>query len=79
MEPTYTGRREDRRLVTGAGMYAADWDRPHQLHAAFLRADRAHARIVSMRRNSGTSRARCARDPDRGRHAVSGLYAVACR
>jgi aerobic carbon-monoxide dehydrogenase large subunit len=48
MEPTYTGRREDRRLVTGAGMYAADWDRPHQLHAAFLRADRAHARIVSI-------------------------------
>jgi carbon-monoxide dehydrogenase large subunit len=47
MEPTYTGRREDRRLVTGAGMYAADWDRPGVLHAAFLRADRAHARIVS--------------------------------
>ncbi len=47
MEPTYTGRREDRRLVTGAGMYAADWDRPGVLHAAFLRADRAHARIAS--------------------------------
>jgi aerobic carbon-monoxide dehydrogenase large subunit len=48
MEPTYTGRREDRRLVTGAGKFTADWDRPDQLHAAFLRADRAHARIVSI-------------------------------
>ena len=47
MEYSYTGRREDRRLVTGAGMFTADWDRPDMLHAAFLRADRAHARIVS--------------------------------
>ncbi len=48
MEPTYAGRREDRRLLTGAGKFTADWDRPDQLHAAFLRADRAHARIVSI-------------------------------
>ena len=47
MEHSYTGRREDRRLVTGAGMFTADWDRPDALHAAFLRTDRAHARIVS--------------------------------
>lgn len=47
MEHSYTGRREDRRLVTGAGRFTADWDRPDQLYAAFLRADRAHARIVS--------------------------------
>jgi carbon-monoxide dehydrogenase large subunit len=47
MEYGYTGRREDRRLVTGAGMFTADWGRPDVLHAAFLRADRAHARIVN--------------------------------
>ena len=46
MGSTYTGRREDRRLVTGAGTYTADWDRPGMLHAAFLRSDRAHAAIV---------------------------------
>ena len=44
----YTGRREDGRLLTGAGQYAADWDRPGQLHARFLRADRAHALIRSV-------------------------------
>ena len=48
MGHSYTGRREDRRLVTGAGKFTADWDRPDQLHAAFLRADRAHARIVNI-------------------------------
>jgi carbon-monoxide dehydrogenase large subunit len=41
-------RLEDRRLVTGAGRYVSDWSFPGQLHAAFLRADRAHARIVSI-------------------------------
>ena len=44
----YTGRREDRRLVTGAGRYTADWDRPGQLHAVFVRADRAHADILAL-------------------------------
>jgi carbon-monoxide dehydrogenase large subunit len=38
-------RREDFRLVTGQGRYSADWNLPDQLHAVFLRADRAHARI----------------------------------
>lgn len=41
-------RREDLRLVTGAGKYASDWNLPGQLHAHFLRADHAHARIVSI-------------------------------
>ena len=41
-------RREDARLVTGAGRYTADWNLPGQLHAAFLRADRAHAEIVRL-------------------------------
>jgi aerobic carbon-monoxide dehydrogenase large subunit len=39
-------RREDHRLTTGHGRYTADWDLPNQLHAVFLRADRAHAEIV---------------------------------
>jgi len=44
----FRGRREDRRLLTGAGRYTADRDMPGQAHAAFLRADRAHARIVGL-------------------------------
>jgi len=41
-------RREDLRLVTGDGRYTADWNLPAQLYAAFLRADRAHAEILSL-------------------------------
>ncbi len=41
-------RREDHRLATGQGRYTADWNLPGQLHAAFLRADRAHAEIVRL-------------------------------
>ena len=41
-------RREDARLVTGTGCYTADWNLEGQLHAAFLRADRAHAEIVRL-------------------------------
>ncbi len=41
-------RVEDLRLVTGAGKYAADWSLPGQLYASFVRADRAHAEIVSV-------------------------------
>lgn len=44
----YLGRREDARLLTGAGRYTADWNLPDQLHAAFLRADRAHADIRTL-------------------------------
>lgn len=43
-----TGRLEDRRLVTGQGCYASDWNFPGQAHAVFLRADRAHALIKSI-------------------------------
>ncbi len=42
------GRLEDGRLVTGHGLYTSDRTLPGQLHAAFLRADRAHARILSI-------------------------------
>jgi aerobic carbon-monoxide dehydrogenase large subunit len=41
-------RREDFRLVSGQGRYTADWNLPDQLHAVFLRADRAHAQIVRL-------------------------------
>jgi len=45
----HTGARvEDPRLVTGTGKYAADWSLPGQVHAAFVRSDRAHAEIVSV-------------------------------
>jgi len=42
------GRVEDARLVSGAGKFAADWNFPGQLYAHFVRADRAHAEIVSV-------------------------------
>ncbi len=41
-------RLEDLRLIKGEGCYAADWNLPNQAHVAFLRADRAHAKILSM-------------------------------
>ncbi len=41
-------RFEDMRLITGNGKYSSDWNAPGQLHACFLRSDRAHARIVSI-------------------------------
>lgn len=44
----FHGRLEDRRLITGRGRYASDHNLPGQLHAAFLRADRPHARIRSI-------------------------------
>jgi carbon-monoxide dehydrogenase large subunit len=44
----YEGRREDRRLVTGTGHYTNDFNLEGQAHAAFRRADRAHAVIKSI-------------------------------
>ncbi|HLS67716.1 MAG TPA: xanthine dehydrogenase family protein molybdopterin-binding subunit [Kiloniellales bacterium] len=41
-------RREDRRFLTGQGRYVDDINRPGQLHAYFLRAPFAHARITSI-------------------------------
>ena len=43
------GRVEDLRLVTGAGKYASDWSLPGQLYCAFVRSDRAHAEILSVK------------------------------
>ena len=48
MSSAFKGRREDKRLITGAGRYTADCNQPGQLYAAFLRSDRAHAEIVSI-------------------------------
>ena len=48
MSARFMGRREDARLLTGEGRYASDWNRPGQLYGHFLRADRAHAEIVSL-------------------------------
>ncbi|WP_158693481.1 xanthine dehydrogenase family protein molybdopterin-binding subunit [Neorhizobium alkalisoli] len=44
----FAGRREDDRFLTGRGTYTGDNVFSGQLYAAFLRADRAHARIVSI-------------------------------
>lgn len=47
-EAGFKGRREDLRLLTGAGRYTADCDFPGQHYAYFLRADRAHALLRGM-------------------------------
>ena len=41
-------RVEDLRLITGNGKYASDWNAPGQLYGYFVRADIAHADIVSV-------------------------------
>jgi aerobic carbon-monoxide dehydrogenase large subunit len=51
-----TIRREDARLLTGNGRYTADWNLPGQLYAFVLRADRAHAEIVSIDAKAASSR-----------------------
>jgi carbon-monoxide dehydrogenase large subunit len=45
---SFKGRLEDRRLVSGRGLYVTDRNFPGQLHAAFVRADRAHAEILTI-------------------------------
>jgi carbon-monoxide dehydrogenase large subunit len=45
----FSGRREDDRLLTGKGRYTADWNLPRQLYGYFLRSDRAHAEILSLK------------------------------
>jgi carbon-monoxide dehydrogenase large subunit len=44
----HVSRLEDLRLIKGEGTYASDWNLAGQLHAAFVRSDRAHAKIVSI-------------------------------
>ena len=40
-------RREDDRLLLGQGRYTDDFE-PHAAHAAFVRSDYAHARILDI-------------------------------
>ena len=47
-EHQFRGRREDLRLVTGRGRYTTDHHLNGQVAAHFLRADRAHAKIVRI-------------------------------
>ena len=47
-EHQFRGRREDLRLVTGRGRYTSDHHFNGQVAGHFLRADRAHAKIVSI-------------------------------
>ncbi len=48
MDHLFKGRREDYRLLTGQGLYAGDRQIEGAAHAVFLRADRAHAEILSI-------------------------------
>jgi aerobic carbon-monoxide dehydrogenase large subunit len=41
-------RLEDRRLLTGAGCFAADVSFPHQLHMRLVRSGHGHAQLVSI-------------------------------
>ena len=47
-EHQFKGRREDLRLLTGRGRYTSDHHFDGQVAGHFLRADRAHARIVRL-------------------------------
>ena len=58
-------RKEDRRLITGAGRYVDDLKRPGLLHMAVVRSRHAHARIIKI----GV-------DAARGVPGVQGVYAA---
>ncbi|MDB5812119.1 MAG: hypothetical protein JWN94_4241 [Betaproteobacteria bacterium] len=44
----HSNRVEDKRLITGAGKYASDWNVAGQLYGYFVRSDRAHAEIAGL-------------------------------
>ena len=44
-------RKEDERLLRGAGCYADDWHLPGQLYACMVRSPHAHARILAISNN----------------------------
>jgi carbon-monoxide dehydrogenase large subunit len=48
MTAAFRGRREDHRLVTGAGQFADDLSIPGTVHAAMVRSPHAHAHIISI-------------------------------
>ncbi|MEO1086287.1 MAG: hypothetical protein AAFY88_18785, partial [Acidobacteriota bacterium] len=41
-------RREDPRLLTGKALFVDDVDLPGMLHAAFVRSDFAHGRLLDI-------------------------------
>jgi carbon-monoxide dehydrogenase large subunit len=45
---SFKGRREDDRLLTGAGRFVAGCNLENQLYGCFLRSDRAHARLAAL-------------------------------
>ncbi|MBA3431925.1 MAG: xanthine dehydrogenase family protein molybdopterin-binding subunit, partial [Actinobacteria bacterium] len=47
-EPRSFLRREDHRLITGAGRFVADLAPPETVHLAFVRSAEAHARITAI-------------------------------
>jgi aerobic carbon-monoxide dehydrogenase large subunit len=49
-------RVEDRRLLTGAGTYADDFNRDGQLYASIVRSYAAHGRILSIDTSAATAR-----------------------
>jgi len=51
-------RKEDLRLLTGKGHYAADHNLPNMAYAAMVRAPHAHARIRKIETSAAKSRAR---------------------
>src|SRR5215475_2672197 len=48
-------RKEDRRLLTGRGTFAADFRLSGMLHAAVLRSPHAHARLGAIRAKAALS------------------------
>ena len=60
-------RREDARLLTGAGQYASDFSLPGQLHAYLVRSPHAHAKIVKTDVAEAIGGARSHRRVDRRR------------
>lgn len=48
MTAAFQGRREDHRLVTGAGEYADDLRIPGTVHGVMVRSPHAHAEIVAI-------------------------------
>ncbi len=48
-------RKEDRRLVTGAGRYVSDLQLPRMAHVAFVRSPHGHARILGVDTSAAAS------------------------
>src|SRR5437588_7027118 len=48
-------RKEDQRFITGKGRYTADFDRPGQAYAVFVRSPHAHARIKGIECKSASA------------------------